>query len=92
MLPLLLVAAVAAAAVHLLALRASPFVFDIWRSRLQDRINEVDNARLEEARIVVRRPEAPEEAELPPPEEPQEMEAPEPEPQEIDLIDAQVMI
>lgn len=90
MLPLLLVAAVAAAAVHLLALRASPFVFDIWRSRLQDRINEVDNARLEEARIVVRRPEAPEEAELPPPEEPQEMEAPEPEPQEIDLIDAQV--
>ena len=90
MLPVLLVAAAAAAIVHLLALQASPWILDIWRSRVRDRLKEVDNTQLEAARIVVRRPETQQETELPPPEEPIEPDAPELEPQEIDLIDAQV--
>ncbi len=90
MIPVLLVAAVAAAIVHLLALRASPWILNFWNSQMQNSVKEANDAQLEAARIVVRRTEAELETEMPPMEQQQEMETLEPDPQEIDLIDAQV--
>lgn len=90
MIPVLLVAAVAAAIVHLLALRASPWILNFWNSQMQNSVKEANDAQLEAARIVVRRTEAELETEMPPLEQQQEMETLEPDPQEIDLIDAQV--
>ena len=89
-LPVLFVAAVAATIVHLLAHQASPWVLNVWRRGVRDRLEEADNVQLEAARIVVRRPETQQETELPPQEELMESDTLAPEPQEIDLIDAQM--
>ncbi len=92
MVPLLIVAALSAALIHVLAFRASPFLISLWRDN--STLFHAERAEQDEEaiRVVIRKtPPELQQIEPPPPEE-QTMptEEPPPEPQEIDILDIDV--
>lgn len=94
MLPMLLLAATAAVVAHLLIMRATPWLYDVWGWRLptENTPDQVEND--EEIRVVVREQtteELPEAEPIEMPDDPAEIEDVMHEPTEIDMLDMEDM-
>lgn len=91
MIPLLIIAAVIAALVHVMAFRATPWLLRMWRSTIHAPLTE--RVAGDDVRVVVRDipAELQQSQEIPPP-DPEELEQLESMPHEIDIMDANVEI